>query len=146
MPAGHAISNPCQFSEEAVLQIQSSPEGPISTSSLTKYQELQAFVASVAQNTKRISSSSPPPLKLVEYLEIVRDIAWKDINTAVSAYVRNPELFWVRLTLLSRNLLAAAERLQWPAPMSPSEYNSKDAADRAAFEAAFINLLHLQVA
>ncbi|KAG8885666.1 hypothetical protein FRB97_000109 [Tulasnella sp. 331] len=115
------------LSEEAVLQIQSSPEGPISTSSLTKYQELQAFVASVAQSSKRVSSSSPPPLKLVEYLEIARDITWKDINAAVSA-----------------NLLAAAERLQWPAPMSPSEYKSKDPANLAAFEAAFVNLLHLQ--
>ncbi|KAG9013900.1 hypothetical protein FRB93_000281 [Tulasnella sp. JGI-2019a] len=117
------------LSEEAVFQIQSSPSGPISTSSLTKYQELQNFVSSVAEKTQRISSPSPPPLKLVEYLEIIRDRTWKDINNAVS-----------------QNLLAAAERLQWPSPISPSEYGSKDPANRAAFEAAFINLLHLQTA
>ncbi|RPD81666.1 hypothetical protein L226DRAFT_527933 [Lentinus tigrinus ALCF2SS1-7] len=114
------IEHALRLSEAAVQQVRSS-----STVSVTEYENLQAFVASVAAACGKVESvASQPDLHILAFLERVVERTWRDIKGT-----------------LSTTLLEAAEKLKWPTKV---EYASVAPEDRKAFEDAFYNLLKLQ--
>ncbi|KAG8953229.1 hypothetical protein FRC04_002639 [Tulasnella sp. 424] len=118
-----------ELSEQAVTEIQSSKENPVSETSLSKYMELQNYVSTTVDALKPAESVSGEPLKIVAFLRDLRIRTWKDI-----------------VGVLSESLLAIAEQLRWPSPISQDLYDSLEAADKSAFENTFVNLLLLQAA
>lgn len=115
-----------QLSEAAVQDITSTPPStPVSRSSLKRYEKLQQFVASISDacNTAE-DGAGPQKLRLVSFLEAIRESAWTSIKTA-----------------LSEPLLSAAETLRWPMKV---DYASASQKDRNTFEASFLSLITLQ--
>ncbi|KAG8956968.1 hypothetical protein FRC00_004657 [Tulasnella sp. 408] len=123
------IEKALELSEQAVAEIQSSKEKPVSETSLSKYMELQNYVSATIDALKPAESVNGEPTKLVAFLHDLRTRTWKDI-----------------VGVLSESLLAIAEQLRWPSPISPDLYDSLEAADKSTFESTFVNLLLLQAA
>ncbi|KAG8974149.1 hypothetical protein FRB90_009825, partial [Tulasnella sp. 427] len=123
------IEKALQLSEQAVAEIQSSKETPVSETSLSKYMELQNYVSASIDALKPAESVQGETLKLGQFLQDLRARTWRDI-----------------IGVLSEALLAIAEQLHWPSPISSDLYESLDASERTAFESTFVNLLHLQAA
>ncbi|KAM5532788.1 hypothetical protein V8D89_013585 [Ganoderma adspersum] len=115
------IEHALRLSEAAVDQVRNS-----STVMVSEYEKLQAFVASVAAACLKVETvATQPDLHILAFLESVVEQTWKDIKG-----------------VLSTTLLEAAEKLKWPMKV---DYGSASPEDRKAFEAAFYNLLKLQV-
>nr|VWO99552.1 N/A [Ganoderma boninense] len=114
------IEHALKLSEAAVDQVRSS-----STVTVSEYEKLQAFVASVAAASLKVETvAAQPDLHIIVFLESVVEQTWKDIKG-----------------VLSTTLLEAAEKLKWPMKV---DYASASPDDRKAFEIAFYNLLKLQ--
>lgn len=123
------IEKALELSEQAVAEIESSKEKPVSETSLSKYMELQNYVSATIDALKPAESVHGEPVKIVTFLHDLRTRTWKGI-----------------VGVLSDSLLAIAEQLRWPSPISPDLYDSLEAADKSAFESTFVNLLLLQTA
>ncbi|KAF5384043.1 hypothetical protein D9757_006987 [Collybiopsis confluens] len=120
------IKHVLELSESSIQQIESLPSSvSISTSSVTQFQTLQAFVATVANVCSSVEDGAgKQSLHLVNFLERVRDRTWIDIKRRVST-----------------PLLNAGEQLQWPMSV---DYAKASTDERTAFEHAFLRLLQLQ--
>ncbi|KDR85307.1 hypothetical protein GALMADRAFT_204803 [Galerina marginata CBS 339.88] len=117
------IQQALKLSEEAIELVQQS--SGISSDSLRGYQSLQEYVTMVVGSCSSLEDESTQQhLNLVTFLENIRDKAWAGIKT-----------------VLFSTLVAAAEKLGWPAPV---EYAAVAPQDRKSFEVAFLNLLKLQ--
>lgn len=119
------IQKALSLSAAAIEEFQSAAPGdPISSSSLTKYTELQKFVQSVASLCGENDASSEGSVGLLSFLESIRDRTWTDIKS-----------------ILLEKLVAAAEKLKWP---NKIEWSSLPTEDRHYFVDAFTRLLKLQ--
>ncbi|KAE9401979.1 hypothetical protein BT96DRAFT_918567 [Gymnopus androsaceus JB14] len=120
------VKHVLELSESSIQEIESLPvSSSISTSSVTQFQALQAFVSSVANACSSVEDGAgKQKLHLVGFLERVRDRTWVDIKKR-----------------LSTPLLDAAEQLHWPMSV---DYGKARQDERTAFEHAFIRLLQLQ--
>ncbi|KAG6814039.1 hypothetical protein H0H92_003889 [Tricholoma furcatifolium] len=118
------IEHALKLSENSAERIRKSKLS-ISTSSLSEYQALQAFVEKVREACSKVEEGfNNQTLNLVRFLENIREKAWSDIQGA-----------------LSSSLNTHAEKIGWPTTV---DYPSVSTEDRAAFEYAFRNLLKLQ--
>ncbi|TFK57612.1 RINT-1 family protein [Heliocybe sulcata] len=120
------IERSLHLSEASVQEVtSSSAHTSISRSSLSNYQKLQEFVASISDACGSIEDGiGPQKLRLVSYVESVRENAWNNIRYTLSA-----------------PLLAASEALGWPMRV---DYTQASLKDRTNFEGSFLNLLTLQ--
>ncbi|GBE78415.1 hypothetical protein SCP_0113030 [Sparassis crispa] len=115
------IERALKLSASAVEQIRSSS----SLSSLSEYEALQQFIASVHTACVQVEDSAGQGnLQILSFLDSVREQTWLDIKNVVSAA-----------------LLSASEKLHWPTPV---DYVSVTDEDRNMFQSAFLNLLKLQ--
>lgn len=109
--------------------------------------ELQNYVSTTVDALKPAESVSGEPLKIVAFLQDLRTRTWKDIVGVLSEWVKVCFHFVLEShPLFCRSLLAIAEQLRWPSPISQDLYDSLEAADKSAFENTFVNLLLLQAA
>ncbi|KAI0336160.1 hypothetical protein GY45DRAFT_1316243 [Cubamyces sp. BRFM 1775] len=114
------VEHALKLSEKAVEQVHSS-----STVTVSEYEGLQAFAASVeAACTKVEAVASQPDLHLLGFLAGVVEQTWRDIKG-----------------VLSTRLIEAAEKLKWPLKV---DYTAAEPDSRRAFEKAFADLLTLQ--
>ncbi|KZT06301.1 uncharacterized protein LAESUDRAFT_653786 [Laetiporus sulphureus 93-53] len=115
------VQQSLKLSELAVDQIRSSS----SLSSVSEYEGLQEFVASVHQVCAKVEDvAGEQELHILSFLESIRERTWADMRH-----------------VLSTSLLSAAEKLHWPMVV---DYLSATTGDRKAFEAAFSNMSKLQ--
>ncbi|TDL28873.1 hypothetical protein BD410DRAFT_712399 [Rickenella mellea] len=112
------------LSESAVEQVKQANAATVLEESVTEYKALQAFVTSVKAACDHADDGAGHSLKLVSFLEGVREKAWLDVKNS-----------------FSQTLLSSVEKLHWPMPV---DYASALPDDRKRFESAFINLLKLQ--
>ncbi|KAH9937391.1 TIP-1 family-domain-containing protein [Fomitopsis serialis] len=115
------IEHALRLSEVAVKQVDSAR----TLSSLSEFEALERFVGSVQQACTPVKEvAGQQQLHILSFLTFVRDKSWLDMKHA-----------------LSRTLLSAAEKLNWPQPV---DYVTAVPEDRKRFEAAFLNCLKLQ--
>lgn len=74
-------------SESAVDQVQQSNTSAVSEESVTEYKALQAFVASVIAACENADDGAGHSLKLIRFLDGVREKTWLDIRNSFSQSV-----------------------------------------------------------
>lgn len=82
-------------------------------------------------------------LRLVSFVEEVRDKTWGDIKAALTRFANH--IFrisgWEKTDANGSELLAAAEKIGWPKPV---DWSAVQETDRVVFARAFRRLLELQ--
>ncbi|KAJ3853443.1 TIP-1 family-domain-containing protein [Lentinula lateritia] len=120
------IQRALELSESSIQQIRALPSSaPITISSVTQFQTLQAFVSNVVDACSSVEDGAgKQDLHLVEFLRRVLERTWVDIKKSIST-----------------PLLDAAEQLKWPMTV---DYANASTDQRTAFECAFLRLFQLQ--
>ncbi|KAG0703168.1 RINT-1 family protein [Suillus ampliporus] len=119
------IERTLTLSEGALAQLRGAPS-PISTSSMSEYNRLSAFVNNVVQTCNAVQDigSVEQSLHLVTFVRRIRNKTWSDIKAMFSA-----------------KLTSALDNLKWPMPV---DYPAASVHDRKSFESAFKDLILLQ--
>ncbi|KAG2368779.1 TIP-1 family-domain-containing protein [Suillus spraguei] len=119
------IERTLTLSEGALAQLRGTPS-PLSKSSTSEYDRLNAFVSNVVQTCDSVQDigSVEQSLHLVIFVRRIRDKTWSDIKEIFSA-----------------KLNSALENLQWPMAV---DYPAASVHDRKSFESAFKDLILLQ--
>ncbi|KNZ79633.1 RAD50-interacting protein 1 [Termitomyces sp. J132] len=134
------IEHTLRLSERSAEQIRSA-KLTISTTSLSEYQTLQAFVKQVTEACSKLEDDSgDQTMNLVSFVKDILERAWAKIQDTL---IRCEDRQFSQLNLdnLTRHLNASAEKIGWPTAV---DYPSASVEDRAEFEHAFRNLLRLQ--